>query len=78
MIETRRKSDDRRKMAFAIIVLTFAYLFMVTFLPLPDTGMEHSKTIVGFLLGSIVGVLVNFYWGSSKKDAAPDPGAGNS
>jgi len=51
---------------------TFIYLFAVTFLPVPTTGNEHAKTIVGFLLGTAFSTLINYYWGNSKKqDPAP-------
>jgi len=43
-------------------------MFSVTFLSIPETGMEHSKTILGFLLGTGFGSLINYYWGSSSKD----------
>jgi len=56
------------QLAFAgvIILLAFGYLFAVTFLNIPDTGADHSKTIVGFLLGVGLTTLINYYWGSSK------------
>lgn len=53
-------------MACAIIGISFAYLFLVTFLPISATGQDHAKTIVGFILGVGVSTLLNYYWGSSK------------
>lgn len=56
-------------MACAIIGIGFAYLYLVTFLTLPDTGKDHAKTIVGFILGVGISTLLNYYWGSSSGSA---------
>jgi hypothetical protein len=54
------------KVALLIILITFIYLFSVTHMPLTDTGVDQAKTIVPFLLGSVFGTLMGFYWGTSK------------
>lgn len=60
------------KVAVLIMLLSFLYLFAVTFLPLTASGEEHSKTIVGFLLGTGFGTLLNYYWGnSSSRNSGP-------
>jgi hypothetical protein len=58
------------KIAVYIITIAFIYLFAVTFAPLSGVGAEHSKTIVGFLLGTGFTTFLNYYWGGSpgKKD----------
>ncbi len=56
-------------MACAIIGIGFAYLYLVTFFTLPETGKDHAKTIVGFILGVGISTLLNYYWGSSKGSA---------
>ena len=56
-------------MACAIIGISFGYLFMVTFLDVPETGKDHAQTIVGFILGVGVSTLLNYYWGSSQGSA---------
>ena len=55
------------KVALCMLMIAFAYLTAVTFLPMPPTGEEHSKTIVGFLLGTVFSTLINYYWGNSSK-----------
>lgn len=60
------------KFAVSIVVMTFGYLFAVTFLPISATGNEHAKTIVGFLLATGLATLINYFWGNSKKQE-PDP-----
>lgn len=57
-------------MACAIIAVGFGYLFLVTFLTVPETGKDHAKTIVGFFLGIGISTLLNYYWGSSTGSAA--------
>jgi len=60
------------KTAVLIMLLSFLYMFSVTFLPLTVAGEEHSKTIVGFLLGTGFGTLLNYYWGnSSSRNSGP-------
>lgn len=54
--------------ATGVMVAIFVYLFAVTFYPIPDTGLDHSKTIVPFLLGSGLSGVLGYYWGASKKD----------
>jgi len=56
-------------MQTAILAAAFGYLWAVTFLVMPDTGQDHSKTIVGFLLGTVVGTIIAYNWGSSKGSA---------
>ena len=54
------------KIAVYVITITFLYLFAVTFTPLSGAGIEHSKTIVGFLLGTGFVTFLNYYWGGSN------------
>ena len=60
------------KIALLIMLIAFGYLAAVTFLPMPSAGAEHSKTIVGFLLGTIFSTLINYYWGNSSKGQTPN------
>ena len=60
------------KVALLMMMVAFAYLTAVTFLVMPPTGEEHSKTIVGFLLGTVFSTLINYYWGNSSKGKPPD------
>ena len=60
------------KVALLIMLLSFLYLFAVTFFPMSASGLEHSKTIVGFLLGTAFSTLINYYWGnSSSRNSGP-------
>jgi len=68
--------DEKEKIARLVLytgwgfaIVSFGYLFMVTFLELPETGVEHSKTVVGFLLGVGISTILQYYWGSSSGSA---------
>jgi hypothetical protein len=63
-----KNNMPRYFIALTILLISFIYLFMVTFYPMTDAGVDNAKTVVGFLLGSVFGVIINFYWGNSKKD----------
>jgi hypothetical protein len=58
------------KVAVFILLVIFAYMGAVTFLPIPESGIKLADTIVPYLLG-IIGVMVGYYWGSSSKGTPP-------
>lgn len=60
------------RIALLIMLLGFLYMFSVTFFEMPETGQEHAKTIVGFMLGTIFSTLINYYWGNSSKNVQGD------
>lgn len=49
-----------------VTLLTFVYIFAITFITLPETAESFANTCLGFLLGTAFGGLVNFFYGSSK------------
>jgi hypothetical protein len=62
---------DNKLFIFACGVCGVALLFLaaIVFLPIPETGQEHSKTIAGFLMGVGLTTILNYYYGSSKGSA---------
>lgn len=42
------------------------FIFMVLFKPIPTENVRLIDTILGFLLGTIVATIINFFFGSSK------------
>lgn len=56
--------------AIFIVIVCFGYLFAVTFGAIPETGKDHSKVILGFLLASGLSVIIGYFWGSSSGSAA--------
>ncbi len=61
--------DFDKIMACAVLAIGFLYLFLITFIPISSAGAEHSKTIVGFILGSVISIIIGYFWGSSKGSA---------
>lgn len=49
-----------------LMTACFAYFFVVTFISLPTSGAKYADMIVPFLLGSGLGAIAGFYWGSSE------------
>lgn len=72
--------DDRLAKRFVIYLTMFwsvvsaAYIAAITFGTIPESNVRYADTILGFLLGTVVAVMLNFWLGSSdssrKKDAA--------
>jgi len=53
--------------SFAVI-----YIVAITFVPIPDNNIRFADTILGFLLGTVVATILNFFFGSSKSSKDKD------
>ena len=42
-----------------------AYIFLITFTNIPEMNVRFADTILGFLLGTVVATILNFFLGSS-------------
>jgi len=49
-------------LAWGVFLFSMVYFFCVTFIPIPDTGEDNAKYIVGFLVGTGVGSIISFYF----------------
>lgn len=58
--------------AAGIVFLTFVYIFSVTFIPLPEGHEKFADTILGFILGTLVGTVITFFYGSSHSSRDKD------
>lgn len=47
-------------------LVAFLYIFLITFLTIPQSNIRFADTVLGFLLGTIVATIINFFFGSSK------------
>ena len=45
------------------------YIFFITFGNIPESNVRFADTILGFLLGTIIATIINFFLGSSKGSA---------
>jgi uncharacterized membrane protein YccC len=50
--------------AFWSICATF-YIGFITFSPIPDANVRFADTILGFILGTVIATMLNFWFGSS-------------
>jgi hypothetical protein len=54
--------------ALAVFWSTFAaaYVTAITFHAIPKDNVRFADTVLGFLLGTLISTLINWYFGSSK------------
>lgn len=48
-------------------IISAIYFFSVTFIALPQDGVNFANIILGFLLGTAVSTIINFFFGASDK-----------
>lgn len=48
-----------------ITVTTIAYVFIITFATIPEPNIRFADTVLGFLLGTLLATIINFFFGSS-------------
>ena len=53
--------------AWFITVVTFAYFFLVSFVPIENKSRDFVNIILGFLIGTALNSLIRFFYGSSNK-----------
>ena len=51
--------------AFFMVFVASLYIFMATFMTIPESNQRIADTITGFLMGTIIAAIINFYFGSS-------------
>ncbi len=66
------QQDDRVAKRFVYEYATFVtgvafiYIFSITFFAIPEKNIRFADTILGFLLGTLVAAVINFFFGSSS------------
>lgn len=69
---------DRRFLAFFAIYITtigMAYVFLVTFMPVPKDSQQYASTALGFILGVLISAPIGFFYGASKMQPTAPPSA---
>lgn len=53
---------------FAIFwsVIAAGFIFLVVVIDIPEANQRFADTILGFLMGSVIGPILGFYYGTSK------------
>jgi len=68
--------EDKFSKRFVMYLATFwsimavVYIFLITFTDIPETNVRFADTILGFLLGTVVATILNFFLGSSAGSKA--------
>lgn len=52
--------------AAVITALAAIYIGCVTFLPIPENSIRFADTCLGFILGTVVSAIIQFFYGASK------------
>lgn len=60
-------NNIRNKLAIFYSFVSVVYLFCVTFLNIPKENHRVVDTILGFLIGTLVATIINYYFGDSQK-----------
>lgn len=63
------KNNTRSILAYAYSFFAMYYILYVTTHEIHPNAIRIVDTIVGFLLGTIISTVVNFYYGSSQGSA---------
>lgn len=53
-------------LASAWSIFAFIYIMCITFLAIPTHNLRFADTIIGFLLGTVIATILNFFFGSSS------------
>lgn len=59
---------------FAIFwsLAAIGYVFTITLASVPKDNVRFADTVLGFLLGTVIAQVINFFYGSSKSSQAKD------
>lgn len=66
------QQDDKFAKRFALYLATFwslvaaVYIGFITFGTIPEPNVRFADTVLGFLLGTVVATMMNYFFGSSK------------
>ena len=66
---------NRRFLAYFAVFLVIAsmiYIGAITFLVIPKENQRFADTVLGFLLGTLIGTIIAFFYGSTKSNQDKD------
>mgnify|MGYP000907478071 FL=1 len=53
-------------LAAGSLLLGFVYIFVITFVTIPESNQRFADTILGVVIATIITTIYNFFFGSSK------------
>lgn len=59
-------------MAVGLMFSAILYVFCITFIPVPDRSRDFANIALGFLTGTALLSVVNYYFGSSQSGRDKD------
>ena len=72
------KQDDKFSKRFIYVLAAFwsvfsaVYIILITFGTIPTANIRFADTILGFILGTIIATIINFFLGTSDKSGEKD------
>ncbi len=64
--------DFAQRFAAGWSLFAGVYILAITFVPIPKENIRFADTILGFVLGTLIATLINFFFGSSRMRKAQD------
>ncbi|NRA61198.1 MAG: hypothetical protein HRU25_09895 [Psychrobium sp.] len=49
-------------------IFAVVYIACITFLTIPEESVRFADTILGFLLGTVIATMLNYFWGSNNSN----------
>jgi hypothetical protein len=68
-IKSIPKSLTRNVLAFVWTFAAIGYVYLVTVKDIPQQNIRIVDTVLGFILGTIVATIINYFFGSSQGSA---------
>lgn len=62
----KRKVDFRNVLGILSIILGFAYIFLITFVEIPEQNQRYADTVLGVIISMVLTTVYNYFFGSSK------------
>jgi amino acid permease len=54
------------------VFVCFLYIFLITFAPIPKENQRYADVCLGFLLGTFMATIIQFFYGSSNQSKEKD------
>ena len=77
-----QQSDEFSKrfiyyLATAWSLAAMIYIAFITFAPIPTANIRFADTILGFMLGTVIATILQFFYGSAQSNRAKDSSIAN-
>ena len=59
-------------LAASCLLICFLYIFLITFVQIPKENQRYADLCLGFLLGTFMATIIQFFFGSSNSSRVKD------